>query len=292
MKEMKTGLLCIIFMSLAASAWTDSNKDRYIELLLQDKTEVLLEHLEEWKMESGEDPELSIAYFNYYLHMATIVEPVQEEIPRRGAAGTRRAALPSRGGSSYDPEYISLALEQLDQGILRHPDRLDMYMGKAYLLGVIREYEEQSRCIGMILERSRQNENQWLWSDGETVADGRGFMFFKIQEYLDQWGRNGSKDAMEALKTISRLEIEQYPESTLGYNNLANYNILINKNSEALRLFLQAEEIDPDDPILLINIALAYANQNELSLAQDYLDRVIEMGGEYGDYAKSIREQL
>jgi hypothetical protein len=125
--------------------------------------------LEKWSKSDSNDPELFVAYFNYF------VSKGRKEIIMLGNDPNGKDALklqdPNKSDQApsaflydnghYDPTLLSKGFEWIDKGIDKHPNRLDMRFGKIYIYGEIRDYENFTTEIIKTIDYSDKNKNKW-----------------------------------------------------------------------------------------------------------------------------------
>ena len=86
-----------------------------------------------------------------------------------------------------------------------------------------------------------------------------------------------AEEAREALDVV-RKNLEWNPDDARAYHLGAGPLIAMGDFERAKRWLHRAIEIDPDDPVLLYNVACNLATINETDEALDYLERVVESG--------------
>ena len=144
-----------------------------------------------------------------------------------------------------------------------------------------------------ILEISKTNSNRWLWDNNREVDNGKLFLLHNMQDYIRTWINVRSPGSLEALKKFCEKEIELYPDIIFGYNNYAYYFVLTGDRETALHWFLEAEKIDGEDSIVLLNIARNYLQGGQTEKAKEYLQKVIEAGDpQYSEFAQEQLEEI
>lgn len=290
----------LIFLSflLIGSFLSADNKEQYLKLLNSNRLPELYEHLLTWEKEAPEDAELIIAFFNYYLRKGYAPGLAFKSRLDRKAESALAITDPVTGeilcyladNPGYIEDDLRKAFEYINRGLVLYPDRLDMHFGRIHLLGQIGDYESQGKGVASVLDLSRENSNNWKWSDGERLPAGEDFMLNTMQDYIQNWFQSGTAAGMEAARFIGEREISLYPDQVFGYNNLALYYALDRRYKEALEIFKKGEERFPEDCIVLLNIAYTYLQLGEKLSAKEYLNKVIKT--EDAEYINTARRLL
>ena len=93
----------------------------------------------------------------------------------------------------------------------------------------------------------------------------------------------------EAEKAIVVVEnqLEWSPDDVRALHLGAGSLLVLGQNDRARRWLRRAYELDPDDPILLYNLACNFATMNEIEEALDYLDKAVEHGTISSDWMRN-----
>ena len=149
--------------------------------------------LENWEKRSLNDPELYVAYFNYFVEKSrsevlVIGQDLKQnafivlEIESQDSSKQDRVEYMYRQ-VSFQEFYTQKAIEWIDKGIDRFPNRLDMRFGKIYFLGLLENYEAFTEQIIQTVDYSAINQNQWLWSENCVLEQPKEMMLGSIQDY-------------------------------------------------------------------------------------------------------------
>jgi tetratricopeptide (TPR) repeat protein len=281
---LKKNIIRILLLFLVSvNLFGTDYKAKYLKFLETKDFEKLNELLVLWEQDEAENPELYIAYFNYYLNrnyksgiaithdtnvsgtILEITDPETGEII--GYMGEN---------SQYDLDDVQLALLSLNKGLVIRPDRLDMYFGKAHILQEISDYNSQGRALIDCLNTSIDIDNNWYWSDDEKLSDGKEFLINNMQDYYNSWFQVRSDESYKAIRSVSSLQMEIYPYHVYGYNNMAFSYLSKADYPEGLKYLLQAEKIDPLDTVIMNNIALTYKYMGDKEQAETYFKKLLE----------------
>lgn len=261
-----------------------SHKD-YSVLMENKKYDEAFGVLEKWRKVDSKNPELYIDYFNLYL--AEGIESGISIDTNRNSNDTSIELSDQKtnqivgyinGYTNYKQEYLAKAIISLNEGIDYSRDRLDMYFGKIHVLNEVGDYKTASSTVQEVLKQSKLNQNNWFWSKNEKVDDGENFLLNNLNDYYAEWINIRNDESLEALFNTSTLQVDLYPSSTYGYNFLAYYYIIKNQKMNAIPLLLSAEKIDPNDSIIINNIARLYEDTGNKIEAIKYWDRLIMIG--------------
>lgn len=149
--------------------------------------------LENWEKHTLNDAELYVAYFNYFVEKSrsevlVIGQDLKQnaymilEMENQDSSKQNRAEYMYKQ-VSYDDLYTQKAIEWIDKGIERFPNRLDMRFGKIYFLGLLENYEAFTEQIIQTIDYSAMNQNQWLWSENSPLEQPKERMLSSIQDY-------------------------------------------------------------------------------------------------------------
>jgi tetratricopeptide (TPR) repeat protein len=262
-------------------------QDAYVRLFKAKKYDELFDHLQAWEKKEPNNPEMYIAYFNYFIFRNRI-SGVSIDKERKGSKTTMEITDPKTGeivgyindSVQYNIKDILTAVEYLNKGLNIAPKRLDMHFGKIHILNETGYYEMAGDELYSTLNLSRKINNEWLWTDNENIKDGELFFLNNVQNYYALWINTATEDSYRQLELCAKKQIELYPKNIFAYNIIAVYYSLNGKFQEALKYFLQAEKIDPNDCIVLTNIGRTYFAMDNKQKAKEYFMRVLEIGNE------------
>ncbi len=115
---------------------------------LQNDTSAQSRVLNEWIKAKPDDPELYVAYYNFYVKKS-MKEVISLERTQQGNKSlqitdpkTGKIVAYMNDGVTYDIELVEKGFHYIDIGIEKFPSRLDMRFGKIYILGKIYDYQK------------------------------------------------------------------------------------------------------------------------------------------------------
>jgi tetratricopeptide (TPR) repeat protein len=230
--------------------------------------------LEKWEKTEPANPEVYIAYFNYYCNLDAKESVATGEMPD-GSYGLYSTW-------EYNKNNVYEGIKYLDKALPLLPNRLDMYWGKMEALLAIEDYKAAGETLSALIEISPEYNDSWALGGGRPVNDGEvdGERYFLdyINRYYSAFLNEPSGEAANALTSCAGRQIKTYPESTYAYNMLAVYYIYQNSYETALEYLLMAEKADGSDCIVLLNIGRLYAETGNNAEAKAYLNKVITAG--------------
>jgi len=298
MNKNKIFLLLFTFTLIHSQVFGQTFKQQFYELSVEENVLVQEQFLENWKKIDPNDPELYVAYFNYYVKKS-INEVVRIDNNPNNRDGFH---VENEGGETvgviysdthYDVDLLDKAFHYIDIGIEKYPNRLDMRFGKIYVLGEDRDYEKFTSEIINVIEYSAVNKNQWFWTDNQLLENPKETMFDAIQDYQILLYNTEKDDLLENMKQIAEAVLKYYPDDVRSLSNLSIVFMLQNEYDKALDSLLKAEKLTPDDFTVLGNIAQAYKLKNDIKKAVKYYELMFKYGDEeVKQYAKQQIEEL
>jgi len=292
----------IILVSLTLLAGFASHAqsyyDEFSQSLEQGDSVKQKELLARWEAQNPQDPELFTSYFNYYFSRAqsevmalTRDQPPTESLALEDSTGQVAGYLGSQ--RIFDEEMIARGLEKIDEGIALYPDRLDMRFGKIYVLGEVENWKDFSAAILDAVRRSGENNNQWTWTHNERYPDGRNFFLTTLQGYQFQLYSTGGADQLQYMASIAKALLRLYPDHVESMSTLSVVRMVEGEFHTAIGLLTKAEEIRPEDPIVLGNLAHAYQQIGDREKSIEYYEKILRYGDEHAvEYAKEQLEIL
>ena len=241
-----------------------------------------------WETASPDDAQLWIDQFNYYFNLSRqsgITLCGNEESD--GSAGEEEETGWICESATYDQTDFNKAIGAIDSGIARHPDRLDMYLGRATAFLYAERYEPMAETLCSLLDRAAQNAGLWIDTDGVTALSIVPELLISdvLQDYvealLDAVSPAHNDPAAAAFQRLTRRETEYCPSSPVALNNLAVCCLRAGSTDEALALFIRAHEADPSDALLVCNIGCLYASRNDRQNASEWWNKLLNFPDEY-----------
>jgi tetratricopeptide (TPR) repeat protein len=281
MKRVIIVLTLIIFSNLASA---QSNYEKFTKLFIDKDTTKIKSLLAAWEKSDPNDPEFYTSAFNFYFSnskrdIISIDERQRTKETFQLTDSTGKVVGYFNSNVSYDPEKLGKALGYLNKGIDKFPDRLDIRFGKSYVLGAIFDYENFTTEIIKTIEYSNTISNNWLWTKNEKLEDAQNFMLGTIQSYLRQLYDTEDDNLLKNMKQIGEVALKYYPDRIEILSTTAIAYLLTKDYDKAIGYLKHAERLNPQDFIVLGNIAQGYKLKGDKANAIKYY----ELYEKYGD---------
>ena len=246
--------------------------------------------LEKWEKENPDNPELYINYFNYYLEKAKKeIESFAVEQAEKNEEGQESNGMESQFAINYE-DYTKKALQKIETGIDKYPDRLDMRLGKIYVLAQNENWNEYTNEIVKAISYSNTNNNRWMWTNNEELPGGKSFFLSSLRTYQSALFKTGKDSLLLNVRIIANEVLKYYPTSTKSLSNLSLTYILTNDYDKGIEYLLAAEKINPQDTEILSNIAHAYVLKGDNAKAIKYYKKVMKRVDK--ETAASVKEEI
>jgi tetratricopeptide (TPR) repeat protein len=276
-------------------------KQQFYEFVSKKDTLGQQQLLDKWEKSDSNDPELYIAYFNYFVKKSVkeVVTLGQNpdgndvlQIMDKDSSKKEPVAY-LYGDTYYDQNILKNGFDYIDKGLSKYPNRLDMRFGKIYLLGQIENYEKFTAEIINTIDYSHVNKNKWTWADNKPLDDPENFMLSSIQDYQLQLYNTENDNLIENMKRIAEAVLKYYPEHIESLSNISIVFMLQKQYDKALDTLLKAEKLNPKDCIVLNNIAQTYKLKGDTINAIKYYKLTIQYGDDKAkNYANGQIEEL
>jgi tetratricopeptide (TPR) repeat protein len=297
---MKRISVTLLLSGIFFGATAQNFKKEFNDLFAKKDTAGQTEVLKKWEAADGRDPELYVAYFNYYVSKSKkeVIELGNNPKGESFQIMDKDTSVKEPVGYLYSSTYYDTVLlkkgfEFADIGIAKSPSRLDIRFGKIYMLGEIKNYRDFTAEIIKTIEYSDFLRNRWSWTDNKPVDDPKKFMLSSIQSYQLQLYNTNNDDLLENMKQIAETILKYYPDHVESLSNLSIVYMLRKDYNKALDMLLKAEKLAPVDYIVLSNIAQAYKLKGDKENAITYYEKTIKYGDDKAKkFARSQVKEL
>lgn len=274
----------LIAATFSYFSFGQTNYEKFKLLYKTNDTAKIKSLLSEWERSNPHDPELYTSAFNYYFTNSRkeIVSINREQKVKQSFALTDSAGkVVGYIGATmdYSPDKLKKALQYINTGIEKFPNRLDIRFGKTHVLGQIGDYENFTKEIINTIEFSNTSKNNWLWTLNKKVDDPEKFMLEALQSYLKQLYDTEEDSLLENMKRIGDVILKYYPNNIEILSTTAVANMLTKDYDKAIGYLKHAETLNPKDYIVLNNIAQGYKLKGDKENAIKYY----QLTGKYGD---------
>ena len=276
-------------------------KQQFNDLVSKKDTIGQQQLLEKWEKTDSNDPELFVAFFNYYVikskkEIVTLGQnPKGKDVLQIMDQDTTKKEPVAfmYGDTYYEPTLLSKGFDWISKGIKKHPNRLDMRFGKIYMFGQLEDYENFTTEIIKTIDYSNENKNKWTWADSKPLDDPKEFMLSSIQNYQLQLYDTENDKLLDNMKRIAETVLKHYPDHVESLSNISIVFMLQKQYDKALEPLLKAEKINPKDYIVLSNLAQAYKLKGDNKNAIKYYELTLKHGDEQSKkYAQGQIDEL
>jgi tetratricopeptide (TPR) repeat protein len=293
--KLQVSTLTISLLSFYLSVSAQNFREQFNGIKDYSDTTAILKVLGNWHKAEPNDPELYVAFFNYYAKRS-MTEVLS--LNKTGSGGQELQLTDTKNnktvgylGSEISINTILLqkGFNYIDTAIEKFPNRLDMRFGEIYMLGKIPDYDKFTSKLILAIEYGEKIDLKWTWTDGKPLDDPKSFMLGSVQTYMNQLFNEGEKEGGN-IKAVAQTILKYYPDDVENLSNLAVSYLFKKDYASALDPLLKAEKIAPTDYIVLNNIAYCYGAQGDKKNAIKYYELVEKYGD---DNAKaSAKEKL
>lgn len=262
-----------------------------------------------WEALAPTDAQLWIDRFNYEFNRSRRAEAVMriaQDSPRTAGEESERLVLTDSTGAEagsigqqivFDERIFARSIAAIDRGITLHPDRLDMYLGRAAAFAYAERYGAMADALCALVARATANGGRWLAADGysklpvapqELITD---YLQDYVNTLFDVVQPDGG-EAADALGQLARCEVEYCPASAVALNNLGTWHYGAGRIAEALDCMVRASAVDPSDCVLIYNIGYLYRQQGDSAQARTWWRRLLDApdAGTRQEAEKLLRE--
>lgn len=291
---MRPFLAFLICLLLTTQIYSQNFKQQFSDLLQQKDTIGQKELLHKWELASPNDAELFVAYFNYFFikskHSAIRIkkEPTSSQnIELTGSLGNKAGYLSEE--IVYMNDDLQKGLYYIDSGINKYPTRLDMRFGKIYVLGETQNYTAFTNEIIRTIHFSKAIDHKWTWTFNKILDNPETVFLNAIQDYSVQIYEVGD-DQLDHMRAISETILKYFPDHVPALSNIAITHSLQGNDDKALETLLIAENLAPQDYIILNNIANIYKNRGDKKNAIKYYELTLKYGDE--EVKKAAKQKI
>ncbi len=231
--------------------------------------------LQEWENENPSDPDLMTGWFNYYLHRDA-EEKLFEGYMHNGLYGAYSKTV-------YNEDDLKTAISYLDKALKKNPYRMDIYFGKIHSLLCAEKYSDASIAIAEFFKVYDKNKSNWYWTNNQSFKENNWDIEDTVIECFndycsmyDFYISNSHDAAKKALDEI----IKRFPENVIFLNYLSIYYSSAKEYNKAIEILLSAYKIDPNDYIIIGNLAKDYEKIENYKEAENWYTIMSEIDSE------------
>lgn len=295
MKNIVIILAIFLCLNVAFSQNYKSDFDKYSK---ENNTTKQIEILKKWEEKEPTNPELFTSYFNYFLRKSreelvsiTKNQPKGESLVLEDSTGKLAGYIGSE--ITYEKKFIKKAIEKIDQGILLHPNRLDMRFGKIYILGEIEDWQNFSDEIIKTIKYSKINNNEWTWTNNEKGEYNKDFLLGSVQDYQKTLFNTEKDELLLYMRLIAEEILKIYPNHIESLSNISITYLIKGDYDKGIEVLLKALEINPKDGVILRNIGQGYKLKGDKANAIKIYEKMLVLDDQDSiDFAKEQIEML
>jgi tetratricopeptide (TPR) repeat protein len=281
-------LISLVLTSIFHQAVAQSFQEQFNELTFSTDTASQRQILTKWEASNSSDPELFVAYFNYFVNKSKMEiitlgqDPKGDDVYQVMDKDTsiKEPVAYLYSDKYYEPNLLSQGFDWVNKGIEKFPNRLDMRFGKIYMFGELGDYEHFTSEIIKTIEHSSSNNCIWVWTNDKLIEDQKGTLLNTIQNYQLQLYNTENDTLLNNMKRIAEAVLKYDANHIESLSNLSIVYMLQKQYDKALKHLLKAEELNPKDDIVLSNIALAYKRKGDKKKAKKYYKLTYKYGNE------------
>ena len=279
---MKKSIVLFFILLVSFRIFADY-KSEYDNLLSARNLEGIAALLPKWEKAEPKNPELYIAYFNYYLlkgqrstHSLDTYKKDNTNSLALVDQKTNQIAGYLNNNIWYEKEDVDKALSYLEKGLKFGKNRLDMYFGRIHILGEIGEYEKQSQKIIEVLKLGKEINHKWLWSMNEVIpaSESERIFLISINDYYKALLQKSEPKTFLAAEKACAAQLKLYPKNIEVHNYLALAYIGQGKIQEALNVLLKADKLAKEDYTILFHMASCYETLKQYDKAKECYLRI------------------
>lgn len=253
---MKKIILTVILIGLSQIFFGQEFQQDFLKHWKSNDSTALKELLVSWEKTNPDDPELYSSYFNFYFNKSNQIKNDY----------TRSKTL------------IDNAFEYINKGIEKYPNRLDMRFGKIHVLSLQMNWDEFTNEIIDAIEYSNKIEYNWIWANNQPKENSKTFFLNSIQKYIVKLYGTGNDSLLVNMRNISNKILEFDPNHIQSLSNISTTYLVTKQYDKAINILLNAEKINPNDYVIVSNIALGYKLKGDKQKAIEYYKKIIEYG--------------
>jgi tetratricopeptide (TPR) repeat protein len=163
-----------------------------------------------------------------------------------------------------------LAINTIENGIERFPNRLDFRFGKCFALKEFELYKPLTEELIKTIHYSATNKNNWFWFENKTVDSAENFLLEAIQSYIIKLYSSEDIGLLTNMKLIGESALKYYPNNVPIMSSTAVAYMLTQDYDKSIAYLKKAEALNPKDLIVINNLAHGYKLKGDKPAALKY----------------------
>ncbi|HEX2748974.1 MAG TPA: tetratricopeptide repeat protein [Verrucomicrobiales bacterium] len=252
--------------------------------------------IDEWKKAEPKSPEPLIAEANQLFSKASIIR-LDARPPKKGELELKNPKTGETAGSigagAPDSELCGKAVAVLKKALELAPERLDIRCGMAHLCQESGRFDEELEILKTMASYALAHPAEQRWLKGGALDKPTDkFVAEKLHSYGLHYYNQETTDGEKKFGAIAKIVTESYPDNPVGWNDLALFRYLTEKNTKAAAECLEkAAALDPSDKVVQFNLAKFYSELGENAKAKAIYEQVIKNSKKPED-VKAAKQKL
>jgi tetratricopeptide (TPR) repeat protein len=225
--------------------------------------------LKDWEVNAPQDPEYYISAFNFYYSNCK-----QEEVYKKNTSTLSNHFNHHTTNQiriiCTNIEFFQLAINTIENGIERFPNRLDFRFGKCFALKEFELYKPLTEELIKTIHYSATNKNNWFWFENKTVDSPENFLLEAIQSYMIKLYSSEDIGLLTNMKLIGESALKYYPNNVPIMSSTAVAYMLTQDYDKSISYLKKAEVLNPKDLIVINNLAHGYKLKGDKPAALKY----------------------
>lgn len=275
-------LAAVTLISCFAHAQTKEELyNNFCDAISEKDTSTVRTIIKDWETMFPGDAEIYSLRANYHYMLAKVEYMVlSKDLKADGYNVEMEDDGGPAGGFYLQVDVDSLkalaAIDALEEGIAKFPDRIDFRLGKARLEMDCRSDSAAVDEIISALERSVRNHNKWYETLGQEVeTEGVSYLRGAIQGYMAEFLEK--EDMIQTERMIDGA-LRYYPKDAILLADKGTLKYFQSDLDAAIKYYLKARKQDPSDMLITYNIAYAHEAKGDIKKALKFYRIVAESG--------------
>jgi tetratricopeptide (TPR) repeat protein len=251
---MKRIILILVLAFSFLNAFSQSFADDFRKAVAKKDLKRAEEVLHAWEFSDANDPDVYIGYFNLFTLKSL-----------------------EKDSTKYDKELAHKALEYISYGITNYPTRFDMRVAKIYMYGRLKEFKPFTDNVIQLIEYSKKINCNWK---------GEGFRILDTPEKIFSGAVLDAQETLFAQKDstlykdiirISEVMHANFPKDYQCLLSLSMVYFTQKKYDKSLEVLLKAKDLEPNNAVLMYNLAQVYREKGDKDNLRRYLELTVRM---------------
>lgn len=249
--------LVILFLFGSYSSYGQSFKGDFKDALEAGDMAKAEKILLAWDFADANDPEIYVAYFNFYT-----VKSLEKD------------------STKYDMEYVRQALDYISNGIEFFPTRFDMRLGKIYMLIRIEDYKSVTAEVIKLINYSKEIDNDWKGENYSLIERPDEMLNGAVQEFQGILFSKEDPALYDDIIKISEEMLKCYPTHSQSLLNISTAYVMKKNYDKSLEALLKAVQMRPKNAVYHYNIAYVYEKKGDKENAGKHYKLAVDNASE------------